>query len=363
MKKFVHFILCAALLTAMVTSCSDKEEAAAVNVESIVMKNAANDSLQLLKGDTYRLQVETVPPNGLVRFYASSSDAFRIHQRTGEITALLGGAGTVIAVAPNGDSWTKAYCHVFVKELVETITLNPDQKIQILAEGDTKDVKSFFTVYPLTATHKKCAYKSSDPSAVAIDPETGIATVVDGTKKLVEITAVSTDGSNVVSEPALFYVGYTSKTFSHGEGETAWVATKNGMSFPGAGPAAAIDNNLDTYCFWTEEHPNFLQIDFKIALTLHEVLIHRSYLLNFARDVEIYFIPDDVTTEAGITWTDERYVLWGSVTFGNEPVSVTTKILRTFPHSITTRYLMLKFLNGNGGNLQVLAEVIPGYID
>ena len=364
MKNIVRMIGCAAFFTAALASCADKEEAEVVNVASIIIKDIPNDTLSLLKGAIHRLQIETVPPNSPVRFYNTSPDVFRIHQNTGEITALNGGAGTVIVVAPNGDSWTKAYCIVDVCELVEAITVKLDQRVQLLDSGETKDVKSFFTIVPSTASVKTCTYRSSDPSVATVDPETGVVTVQEGVKSTCEITAHATDGSNVTSEPILIYTGYSAKPFPHGEGETAWEATMSSVSF--FSPANLIDNDLANYNFWNSNQapPHYAQIDFKAALTLNEVQVHRPFALDATREIEIYIIPEDVTTEAGITWTDARYVLWGRISFGTEPGTlVTSKLFRTFPESVTTRYLMLKVTNGNAGDVHCLSEIVPRRID
>ncbi|MDR0508014.1 MAG: Ig-like domain-containing protein [Dysgonamonadaceae bacterium] len=360
-KSYILTACFIATLVLLYASCSEKQEETPVNVESISFIDVPNDTVKMIKGDVYKLRIATNPPNSPVRFYNASSEAFSVKQNTGEITALKGGAGTVIVIAQNGDSWTKAYCKVVVTELVEEITVKPYMNIQILSSG-TLNVSSYFTALPVAATNKTLTYASSNPAVASVDAATGLVKMVS--KGVAEITAVSADGGNVKSEPVYVYSGYNPTTYSHGSGSTAWIASMSSTYSSSYGASRAIDNNTNNFCHWSEgeSHPHYLQIDFKQALKFNEVQIYRRPNYTDTRDVEIYIIPSTVTTEDDITWTDTRYEKWGEISFGDEASSVTNKAFRKSPGSeVATRYLMLKLPNGNRYNSQSLAEVIPVY--
>ena len=369
MKRIINLTVICALLFVFLMACSndEKNEAKEIDVKSITFAGIpANDTLSLMKGDTYTLQVVTDPPNAPVRFYSGTSDAFRITQNTGEIAATRGGFGTVIAIAPNGDTWTKAYCVVNVTEWLEKITLNPAQAMQIISLNGTRNVNSYFSVGGYWATNKTLNYQSSIPEIATVDQATGLVTSVS--TGLTEITAYAIDGSGLKSDPIQLYSGYTTTALPRTN--PAWVATAssmaNGTNYT---PARAIDGNTtSTTQYWqpntSNPHPHYFQVDMGIARTFNEMQIYRRSNQTHTRDVEIYIIPEDVTTEDGVIYSDERYELWGSISFGDEPTSVSSKIYRSFPKSsVTARYFMLKFLNSNSGNNQSLVEVIPRFIE
>jgi hypothetical protein len=362
------------LLLLILAGCSDidENEGQTVNVESITFQGITNDTIYLKKGDKYQLAATTIPANSPVKFYNTTSESFKVNQSTGEITALAGGVGTVIAIAPNGDSWTKAYCQVSVTENVAQITVSAENIIQILSSG-TRAVSSYFTVLPYTVTNKTLTYESSHPEFATVDPHTGVVTYVS--KGYTEIIAKAVDGSNISSEPIQVYSGYATTAIPRNN--PAWTATASSTEPPVTGtyrPGRAIDGSTSGGNFWhaswsnPPQFPLYFQIDFGSARTLSEVEIYRRSSPQMdVRDVEFYIIPANITTEDGITWTDERYVQWGTLSFYGGAVSGTgvdarNKLFRTFPETVTSRYLMLKLLNTNrnadSGDMSI-AEIVP----
>ena len=373
MKRIINLIAIFAVISLLLPACSnDEREEAMVDVKSIEFVGLPeNDTIPLFKGDVFNLQVVTDPPNAPVRFYNASSDAFRVNQNTGEITALKGGLGTVIAIAPNGNDWTKAFCRVDVTELLERIAVTPNNVYNnnrmYLMSTTTLNVSSYFSAQPTTATDRRITYHSSDPAVATVNATTGVVTRVS--KGVVEITARAADASGVVSEPIQIYSNYSAARLTT---TPAWTATasstQDGTNYT---PARAIDNNTtSTSQFWhanwtnVTPHPYYLQVDLGSARTIHEIEIYRRREQRDTRDVEIYIIPSSVTIAAGLTWTDPRYELLGFISFGDMPASSSTVtqsiIYRVFPESVSARYFMLKFLNsGRNDGDQSLLEVIP----
>jgi hypothetical protein len=369
MKK--TFILLCCVVTFVTIACSEKEEDTwPKDVQSIDIVGIPNDTIRLDQYETYQLQINVSPSDGTIKYISSNQRIFTI-DNNGLITAQAGGSGVLTIIGPNGDSWIKTYCQVDVKEYVKQIVLNADNKLQILSSG-TRNVSSYFTVSPYTVTNKTLTYESSNPSIVAVDPATGVVTCV--AKGYAEVVAKSVDGSNITSEPIQFYSSYTITAVPRTS--PAWTATASSTEGNPSNstyrPARAIDGTTQGGNFWHASWsspvlpPLYFQIDMGSARTFNEVEIYRRPSYADTRDVELYIIPADVTTEAGLTWTDERYVLWGSITFGDDPVSVRSKIFRSFPSSsITARYLMLKLPNSNRNILagdQSLSEIVPRVI-
>ncbi|MDR1743611.1 MAG: discoidin domain-containing protein [Dysgonamonadaceae bacterium] len=242
----------------------------------------------------------------------------------------------------------------------------------ILATNATRDVSSYFTVAPYTATNQKVEYISSDPSVVSVD-EKGVVSYKS--KGYAEITAKSTDGGNVVSEPIKFYSGYTTTAVSKSPAWTATASSGYGSSSTYR-EARAIDGNTSGSSFWHANWDNpvpfplYFQIDFGAPKKFSEVEIYRRDSPSMdVKDIEFYIIPDNVTTESGITWTDSRYVKWGELSFVGGAVSgpgvdARNKLFQTFPDQapVTSRYLMIKILNSNRNALtgdMSIAEIIP----
>jgi hypothetical protein len=358
MKNIIRLLLIACLVLP-VSSCSDNEDGkGAGNVESITFDGVA-DTIFMKKGDTLLLKPVTKPANSSLRFYSSNSKVFKVNQNTGEVAAVGGGFGEVIAIAPNGDSWTKALCHISVSELVEKIDVAPDAKLQILPSGRVY-IPSFLTISPASATNQKLRYETSDSSIVKVDNATGYVTFVS--RGHATVTAHSTDGSNVVSEAIDFYAGYRSVDVSH---IPSWKATAS-TSQPGYSPSLAIDQSISSFWHanWSapQPHPYYLQVDMGIARQFNEIAIYRRLSYMDTRDVEIYVSG---RTDDGVTWTDPSYKLWGSISYGDEPASVYRKTFGTFPKTtVTARYFVLKFLNTNRNDGdQSLAEIYVHYIN
>jgi len=374
MKKTI--LIAPAFLIAL-ASCDKEEQQGAIDVKQISIADVSSDTVKLNLGDTYQLKVSTTPAEAVtqLKYITANARVFTVSQ-DGLVTAKGGGTGTLTIVGANGETVEKAHVVIDVTELVTSIATNETYKQVILAPNATHNVSSYFTVAPYTATNKTLQYISSDPSVITVN-ENGLVTYVS--KGSAEVTAKSTDGGNVVASPILFYSGYTTTAVS---GRTAWKATaSSGYSDTNTYRAArAIDGSTSGGTFWHANwdvpvpFPLYFQIDFGEAKSFTEVEIYRrSSPYMDTKDVEFYIIPADVTTEDGITWTDERYVLWGELSFVGGPVSgvgvdARNKTFQTWPERkpVTSRYLMIKMLNSNRneatGDMSI-AEIIPRLTD
>jgi uncharacterized protein YjdB len=354
MKQIIYF-LAAALFSSLALSCSkdDGGSSSQVDVSAITITGIPqNDTIPMLKGEKFSLGVVTEPANAPVRYYSSAGNVFSVNNETGEITALAGGIGTVIVTAPNGEGWTKAYCRVEVSEHIESIALASGHVFVVGGESNivqpvvpsTVNVSSYFSVQRFTATNKSLIYESSDPAIATVSP-TGVVTSVS--KGTVQIRAKAAEG-DAISQPITVYSGYSNAALS----TTGWTATASSVE-PGNSYRPQSIFSTSTGSFWHANWsaplppPLYLQVDMTQVRTFNEIELTRRSGYADTRDVEIYVTPEDVT-EAGVTWTDQRYVLLGKITFGDEPSSVRSKILRLFPEgSVSSRYIMMKFPNSN----------------
>lgn len=369
MKKI--FILLLGVIT-LLAACEKDEEQVQKDVQAIDVTGVTDDTIKLVVADTYQLNVATTPADAIssVKYITNNARIFTV-SNTGVITAKGGGVGTLTIVGANGNAFTKTYVNVDVTEYVETVKANEAYRLLILATGGTRNVSSYFTSMPYTATNRVLEYESSDPSVISVNAN-GLVTYVS--KGYAEVIAKSTDGGNAVSEPIKFYSGYATTPVSK---TPAWIATAS--SFHGTttyGPRQAINGSTSGSSFWHANWDNpvpfplYFQIDFGEAKTFSEVEIYRRNSPQMdVKDIEFYIIPDNITTEADITWTDERYVKWGELSFVGGAVSgpgvdARNKIFQTFPAKdpVTSRYLMIKILNSNRnpatGDMSI-SEIVP----
>jgi hypothetical protein len=357
MMKNKPLILISFALAVTFLSCSEKAKNGVIDVESITFSGTVNDTIYLMKGDVYQLQVNTVPAGAPVKLSNTNPDAFRVSP-SGEITALAGGLGTVIAIASNGDSWTKSYCKVLVTENVEEIRINQANKTTTLPLEATFDIGSFFTVTPRSAYNKVSSkgvvYKSSHPEYASVHPITGMLTV--HTKGLTEITAVATDANRVTSEKLSVYAGYVPTMLI----ATEWTATASSNLMTPGDASKAIDESLSTY--WAPSYgkqpPHYLLIDMKTAQQFNIIYLRRFAIGQYTKDVE-YYITESVVD--GISYTDSSFTKIGEISFGNEPSNVLLKELSVFPESFTTRYLLVKLINSTDASGLVFISDITLY--
>jgi hypothetical protein len=349
----------------------EKDDIVPKDVQAINVAGVTNDTIKLTVADTLQLNVSTTPADAInaLKYITNNARIFTV-SNTGVITANGGGVGLLTIIGANGDEFTKKSVYIDVTEYVEQVTRNDAYKLLILATGGTRNISSYFTIAPFTATNQVLEYESSDPAVITVD---SIGVVKYVSKGYAEVIAKSTDGGKVVSEPIKFYSGYATTALSR----TGWTATAS--SFHGTttyGPQQAINGVTTGGTFWHANWDNpvafplYYQIDFGEAKTFSEVEIYRRNSPQMdVKDIEFYIIPDDVTTEAGITWTDERYVKWGELSFVGGAVSgpgvdARNKLFQTFPDRkpVTSRYLMIKILNSNRNALtgdMSIAEIVP----
>jgi hypothetical protein len=265
----------------------------------------------------------------------------------------------VIALAPNGDSWTKAYCKVLVTENVEEIQLNQAYKTNILEPDATLNVSSFFTVLPYSAYNrtstKAVIYNSSHPEYAVIDSITGLLSVVS--QGLTEITAVAADANQITSEPVIVYAGYTTTALL----KAGWTATASSTSGSNAA-SRTIDGNISNYwaTLTNTQPPHYLLIDMKAAQEFNRIDLRRRTNYQYTKDVE-FFITENLGD--GVTYSDPSFIKIGDITFGTEAASVNTKVFSTVPTTkYTSRYLLIKLSSSTSTNGVVYVSEITPYV-
>ncbi|MDU1889097.1 MAG: discoidin domain-containing protein [Dysgonomonas sp.] len=344
MKIFI--IGCLFCLSLLFVSCSDDDDTNnGTNVESIKILETVNDTIFLFSGDEYQIKLQTVPANSPVKFYSNKPESFRINQSTGMITTTAGGIGTVIAVAPNGNGWTKAVTTVYITEHIEKISVKSGQETHILAANASVSLAGDFEISRSSATNKKLIYISSKPDVVSIDENTGLLRYVS--KGIAQITAKAADDEGVVSDPITVYSGYADTKLSKYD----WIATAS-TTQGNYLPSRVIDGLTSQSNFWhanwdnPQPFPYYVMIDMKAVKSFSKIVLTRR--MNYAdnRDMEYYI--SDISTD-GLSADDASFRRIHEFTYGDEPASVRVKTFNVFPESFQSRYLKIVMLNSNRG--------------
>lgn len=344
----IIFILAATALIAV--SCSDDDDKAA-NVDSVKILETDQDTIYLDKGDVYKVQIETTPPNQAVKYYTSDANIFTV-SIDGTITALEGGSASLLIAAPSGDSWINTKCVINITAYVESIVTSNIGYIMI-AEGQTSNVSSLFTAHPNGATNKKLIYKSSNPAIATVD-ESGVVTPVS--KGIAEITASPADGkNNIVSEPIKVYSKYSTNMLN----KSGWTATASDQH--SYYPASRIIDGSN-YSFWHNNYsvgtppPYTLLVDMKSLKDFNKVTVWRRLYYTDTKTVEIYISEK---TEDGVMMDDISFTKIGDFEFGDLPSSTTNLTLDYWLNNETyqSRYIKLILPNTNRDGNNSLAEI------
>lgn len=350
MKSLYKIIFALVAITLIGVSCSDDDDKTA-NVDSVKILQTDQDTIHLDKGDVYKVQIETTPPNQAVKYYTSDANIFTV-SLDGTITALQGGSASLLIAAPSGNSWINTKCVINISAYVESITTS-DIGYVMVAEGQTSNVSSYFTAYPNGATNKNLIYKSSDPAIATVDDK-GIVTPVS--KGIVEITASPADGkNNIVSDPIKVYSKYSANMLS----KSGWTASASDQnSYYTA--SRIIDGSTST--FWHNnyslgtEPPYTLLVDMKSLKDFNKVTVWRRSGYTDTRTVEIY-ISDKV--EDGVMMDDASFNKIGEFKFGDLPSSTTNLSLDYWlsNESHQSRYIKLILPDTNRDGNNSLAEI------
>ncbi len=340
MKTYI--IGCIFCLSFLFISCSDDDDNTGnANVESIKILETVNDTIFIQKGDEYQVKFETAPANSQIKFYSNKPESFRVNQNTGLITTTAGGVGSLIAIAPNGEGWTKTVTVIYVIEYIEKITLKADKDLRFIASGTSALLSNDFEIESSTATNKKLIYTSSDPSIVSVDKD-GLATSLS--KGIVKITAKAADGGPAVSEPITVYSGYADTKLSKSGWEATAISTQSGNYQT----YRIIDDNTTT--FWHSSwdrplpFPYYVLIDMKAMRSFYKIVLTRRASYADNRDMEYYI--SDVAMD-GLSADDPSFTKLTEYSFGDEPASVRTHTYNIFPDAVQSRYLKIVMLNSN----------------
>lgn len=148
-------------------------------------------TLELRTGENYQLKTTLVPKdstnNSLV--WETSDSKVAMVDENGKITAM--GKGTAV-ISARTESGAIAYCNVTVKQAVEGLVLNFDEKTLYL--GDSFQLKA--SMNPTGATQQGVTWKSSN-TKVATVSKTGFVEGLSG--GVVIITATTEDGGYTAS--------------------------------------------------------------------------------------------------------------------------------------------------------------------
>lgn len=199
MKNSIVFIMCVMLATALtVVSGCDKNNPDD-NGQQPVLERLIMDTTDLVleEGQTYALEVSTVPENAVdVELTWKSSDSLvATVSGTGLVTAVSEGEAVITAAS----SGIEAICNVTVvpaeeeKPEVETVTVTPSETVVMIGETVTLGV----TVTPEDADYT-LAWSSSDSDIASVD-DNGTVTALAAGKAVITAEAGGKTGSCTVT--------------------------------------------------------------------------------------------------------------------------------------------------------------------
>lgn len=359
MKKI--FILLSALFVLVLAGCSDNEKSN--GIMGLTIANVPNDTLRLMRYDKYQIEVDVDGPGENIRYFTSNGQVFSVTSG-GVVEALDGGVGELIINYPTSSGrYNSVKCLVMVTALVDEVKADHSKDNTLLKVGGTTNIASAFSVYPRTAADKSIEYISSDPSIATVN-DAGVVTQVS--KGVVEITARSKDGGQVVSEPIKIYSGYSLNDLS----KTGWVATASSTAGGSYVASKVIDGSL--YSYWhsaaSVQFPQWVLIDMGAAKTFDQLKVSRRNGNNYrwTKTVRAYITSK---TEDGITGDDTSFeIIFDTFDFGPDVSGGPVSIIKTrFPDgaSYTSRYIKLEFPDTNKSTPdQVsLAEVVVSVVE
>ncbi len=182
-----------------VTSVSNPEVTAQcfVTVETDIIPvreiTVVPSSLDLIEGDTYKLQATVGPEDATDKSvtWRSSDRAIATVAEDGTVTAIAAGNAIIYASSSNG---LTAECLVTVSPLVipvASITLSNSELL--MTEGETTDLIAI--IRPENATDKSVIWTSSDESIVTVDQNGNVNAIKAGNAI---VTATATNGSQAI---------------------------------------------------------------------------------------------------------------------------------------------------------------------
>ncbi len=165
-----------------------------VNVERFPDSVSLNYASIRLKVGGKKTLIETVLPydatNQEVTWHSSDPSVATV-SKNGVVKGIKGGTATITVKTKRGGIKTK--CYVTVIEGVSSVSIK--NAPETMYKGQTYTIKA--TVKPSTANNKKVTWKSSHPSVIKIDSETGKMTALKTGRA--KITVTTDDGSFTAS--------------------------------------------------------------------------------------------------------------------------------------------------------------------
>ncbi|MBR7086219.1 MAG: Ig-like domain-containing protein [Prevotella sp.] len=155
-------------------------------------------NLSLTAGDAFQLQATVSPSDAGNKnvMWKSSNPNVATVSSSGLVTAVASGSCTITATAADGSN-VSASCTLTVSpKLITKITISPSE----CSLKENEQIQISATVTPFDATNKKLNWHSSNGQIATVNSNGLVTAVKAGT---CNITAASTDGSNVVATCAI----------------------------------------------------------------------------------------------------------------------------------------------------------------
>ena len=294
-----------------IISCSGDEEIKGINTIDI---SNIEDVLHIDKDEVYQIELK-IEGSGLISYVSSNPNIFKVSS-SGVITGVMGGTAKLIVVGEKNDAeFIQSSRVVVVNEFVEEIkaTSPAADGLNFLLSG-TLNLSSAYLPLPRSASNRALEYTSSNPAVATVNPTTGVVTPV--TKGVVQITAKTTDGSNITSDPITVYTNQSRVTVS----KTGWTGTASSRQNEATYGAARIFNGSNTDCWhcpWGgagTPPPHWVLIDMQSVRDFDKVTLYRYDTA--ARTVQISISTSNV---AGLAATDPSFELIGELYWGDVP--------------------------------------------
>ena len=328
-----------------------------IMVESVIIKNAVNGIIGMIKEQKKFVETEVLPSNARVQtltFETGDPAVFTV-SADGEITAIAAGTATLTVRAADGSEMF-ATCTIDVLDApveVSQITLAADNKSFMLGE-DPFSLNA--TVLPANATNPVITYTSSDPTVASVD-ETGRVTPLKGGTAV--ITVAATDGSGVEAT--------CNVTVSSEYNMSTWTVTASSREdYEGGGPISILDTSTDSGTFWVNKWrggsaplPHWLLIDMKKEVDIAKFLFRRRENSHpYAQDtkkIEISYSNNVANVDAPL---DSEFTSAGVIDFGEVVPEASLVREKELVFTAKARYLRMKITESNRGS-----EANVGYIE
>lgn len=316
--------------------CGDDEKQPAIlEVKSLIVKEAMNDTITIDKSKTLQVTVETTPPNQHVWYYSSDANVFSVSQEGLIAAADNGGYASLIITAQKGAEWIKKSVTLMVYEQLDSIRVIKSKSKIKLKLGQNVDLShGYFTFFPSTATHKTIIFESENPTIVSITPE---GKLIGHKKGTAYVVARSAENKNVPSVKIEIEVSPLLNNMD-------WTATAQ-YSDKYNTPFYLFDNR--NYSFWSNyvdnkapKIPCWVVIDLKKIVTFDQIGLVQN---GGTEKVEIYISESEAND---LSHDDPSFKLLGSIVvsdfFGDE------SLFDLFPKDEKkARYIKLNFVSSS----------------